>query len=91
MEKWLCTECAWVGPNDKILRAPNPFADDDSDTMCGCPNCRGPNCLVRACDEVGCMKEASNGTPTPNGYRCSCYEHRPASLAVQTGQQVIGV
>lgn len=79
--KWLCEECAWVGTDGQILRAQNPFCDDATDTMCGCPECREPNCLVRACDETGCRKEAGCGTPTANGYRWSCYEHRPISIS----------
>lgn len=30
-----------------------------------------------ACDEKGCSKQRSCGTPTPGGYRCTCGDHRP--------------
>ncbi|WP_210180609.1 hypothetical protein, partial [Bradyrhizobium jicamae] len=29
------------------------------------------------CDEPGCLGFVSCGTPTPTGYRSTCYEHRP--------------
>lgn len=75
--KWLCEECKWCGPDEELLRAPNPFSEDETDTMTGCPQCREPNTMGRACDEPGCEQPAGNGTPTPNGYRWSCYPHRP--------------
>jgi hypothetical protein len=29
------------------------------------------------CDEPGCYDPVSCGTPTPDGYRNTCYEHKP--------------
>ena len=29
------------------------------------------------CDEAGCTKQISSGTPTASGYRQTCHEHRP--------------
>lgn len=29
------------------------------------------------CDEPGCMKRWTCGTPTPGGYRTTCFEHQP--------------
>lgn len=29
------------------------------------------------CDEPGCTKAISSGTPTPAGYRNTCHEHGP--------------
>ena len=31
----------------------------------------------RGCDEPGCTRIATCGTPTPEGYRTSCSEHAP--------------
>lgn len=81
MVKFRCQECSWCGWESQLLRAPNPFADDDTEEMFGCPNCHQPNTMARACDESGCDREASNGTNTPQGYRWSCYEHRPQPAA----------
>lgn len=75
--KWKCEECGWVGHDDQLLRAQNPFADD-CDTMVGCPDCREPNTMNRACDQDGCRLIAGNGTSTPSGYMWTCFEHRPA-------------
>jgi hypothetical protein len=80
-DKWLCDECKWCGPDSAILRAPNPFSDDETDTMVGCPECREPNTMTRACDEAGCEQQAGMGTPTANrGYVWSCFKHRPVSV-----------
>lgn len=74
-QKWLCEECGWSGLGDKLLRAPNPFATDE--TMVGCPDCCEPNSMRMACDEPGCEARASCGTSTPTGYRHTCYRHAP--------------
>ena len=29
------------------------------------------------CDEPGCMKQATCGSPSPTGYRWTCFDHRP--------------
>lgn len=29
------------------------------------------------CDEPGCRKQSSSGTPTLDGYRRTCFDHRP--------------
>lgn len=73
--KWLCEECGWVGQNADLLKASNPFEHDD--ILVGCPQCRSANCIVRACDHLGCARAASCGTPTDAGYRHTCGEHRP--------------
>lgn len=47
-------------------------------TMHVCPECYGvENTLQRACDENGCWKTVTCGTPTPNGYRNTCSKHAP--------------
>jgi hypothetical protein len=74
-QKWVCQECGWNGAGDKLLQAPNPFASDEK--MIGCPDCREPNSMNMACDEPECWKLASCGTPTPGGYRHTCYKHMP--------------
>jgi hypothetical protein len=74
-QKWLCEECGWQGLGRQLLQAPNPFAEGE--TMVGCPDCREPNSMHMACDEPGCKAHASCGTPTPDGYRHTCYKHMP--------------
>jgi hypothetical protein len=61
--------------DDEILRAANPF--DPEDDVCGCPRCKSVDSTVYACDEPGCWKDASCGTPTEAGYRSTCGAHRP--------------
>lgn len=73
-EKVIC-ECGWRGLAADMLRAPNPF--DPSDELNGCPHCKQPETLLVACDEPGCWRETSCGTPTPDGYRRTCGQHRP--------------
>jgi len=73
--KWICEECGWVGPDTELLEATSPF--DDTETLYGCPRCLEANRFQRGCDHEGCEKIAGNGTPVPNGYVWSCFEHRP--------------
>lgn len=77
MTKFFCSECPWHGLEKDVLRAPNPFAKDDTEQMIGCPNCREPNTMKLACDEPDCWRAVSCGTPTPAGYRQTCGEHMP--------------
>jgi hypothetical protein len=78
--KFRCLECSWCGPEAKVLTAPNPFADDDGETMLGCPECREANQMHRACDAEGCTHNATVGCPIPGGYSWTCYDHRPAEF-----------
>ena len=75
--KVICTErrCNWRGTEKEVLTAPSPF--DADDTINGCPKCKAIGTIVYACDEQGCWRETSSGTPTPTGYRSTCFEHRP--------------
>lgn len=83
MAKFRCSECGCGVHEDGVLTAPNPFSEQP-ETMMGCPDCREANTMRRACDETGCFKEAGCGTPIPNGYKWSCFEHRP-ELPVVSG------
>jgi hypothetical protein len=58
-----------------VLSAPNPF--DSEDVITGCPNCKEVNRLRSTCDEPNCWEADSMGIATPNGYRRTCYAHRP--------------
>lgn len=75
-DKVVCSEyrCNWHGMDDEILRAPNPF--EDGETLYACPKCKGVGSVVVACDEPGCWKEATCGTPA-GVYRRTCGKHRP--------------
>jgi hypothetical protein len=75
MDKLLCEDCAWHGLQSEMLTAPNPF--DATDTIHGCPKCKSVQSLLVACDEPGCWRETSCGTPTPSGYRRTCGQHAP--------------
>jgi hypothetical protein len=67
--------CNWHGTSDEVLRAPHPF--DPGEEVWGCPKCKSIDSLYLACDEPGCWKPVSCGTPTPTGYRSTCGQHRP--------------
>jgi hypothetical protein len=71
----VCSECRWHGGKVEMLTARHPF--DDEDLVYGCPRCKSVDSLSVACDEPGCKSEVSCGTPTPDGYRQTCSEHRP--------------
>lgn len=92
-----CDECDWRGTEDQLLRAQNPFADDN-ETMVGCPTCREPNSMIRACDHENCWSDGSCGTPTANGYATTCYYHKPPAVVIgkvtgarYDGEQVPGI
>lgn len=67
--------CGWVGKATEALRAPSPF--DPTDILNGCPRCKGVDTLRTVCDENGCDRFATCGSPTPDGYRQTCFEHGP--------------
>ena len=67
--------CGWHGTEDQILTAPHPF--EEGATINGCPECKGVDCVIYACDEPGCWADVTCGTPTQDGYRSTCGKHRP--------------
>ncbi len=73
-DRYLCDNrhCDWIGDESEMLRAPDPF--NEGDMLYACPKCRDQS-LVLACDEPGCKKQATCGTPTPEGYRRVCGDH----------------
>jgi hypothetical protein len=75
MTKVVCDDCGWRGEDDAVLTGPNPFHPDMA--IIGCPQCKEIGTIVRACDEPECWKQVSCGTPTADGYRCTCGAHRP--------------
>lgn len=75
MKKSVCTECGWHGQTALVLTANNPFCDGD--IIYGCPECKEVNTIVQACDESGCWKRATCGTPTEHRYRMTCGKHKP--------------
>jgi len=73
--KVICDECGWHGQEEEMLIAKNPF--DESENVNGCPKCKSVDSMLVACDEPGCWKQTSCGTPTPDGYRTTCGQHCP--------------
>ena len=72
-----CCECKWTGISDDALIAQNPFSEDPSDTISGCPQCKAIDQMERLCDEPGCFEPITMGTPTVDGYRETCRKHAP--------------
>jgi hypothetical protein len=83
MPKMICPDCSWRGQDHDLLRAANPF--DASEVITGCPNCHSVNDKPWACDEPGCWWAATCGTPTDDGYRSTCNEHRPRQKEAADG------
>jgi hypothetical protein len=76
--KWQCTECKWIGVDDQLLVAPNPFNPDDR--LVGCPNCFEVGQWKGLCEWDGCEIQSSSGTPMADGrYVWRCHNHRPIS------------
>lgn len=73
-DKIKCEECGWVGKSSKSLKAFSPF---DGSEITACPECKFIQVFCAVCDEPGCKKLVSCGTPTKDGYRSTCHEHTP--------------
>jgi hypothetical protein len=69
--RWICKNCDWVGT--VLLDAPHPFIEGVR--IAGCPDCKEVDGLQSACAADDCKREASCGTPTPDGYKHFCYDH----------------
>ena len=71
--KLMCGECDHFCTSTEILKATNPF--DQDDTLIFCPNCKSVNTMICICDEPGCLSKATCGTPSADGYRNTCLLH----------------
>lgn len=71
---WWCDDCNAITTSGSLLRAAHPF--DKDDVVTGCPECFGMD-LRLVCDEPGCTRLVTCGTPTPTGYRSTCSQHKP--------------
>lgn len=74
--EFICNTCGKIYPDDKILKALNPF--DATEEILGCPFCYAINSFVLVCDEPGCDKPVCCGYNTENGYRQTCSIHARA-------------
>ena len=72
--RWRCDDCGWIGPPQAIRSATHPFRDND--TVAGCPKCGAlDDNLKELCDVPDCMRIASCGWPSAQGYRRTCHLH----------------
>jgi hypothetical protein len=76
MNRWRCKECYWVGHDDELLSAPNPFNAEA--VIYGCPQCHEVDPFEQLCDVPECNAEATCGWPGPDGYRRTCGKHMKA-------------
>lgn len=70
---WRCLNCRLVSDDAALLRAPNPF--DPTDMLTGCPECKSVEGFAQVCDEPGCGREATCGSPVDGVYRRTCFVH----------------
>jgi hypothetical protein len=70
-----CTACRWLGTTDDVDKV-----EHGPDVWSVCRRCNTPENFVVLCDEPGCERESTCGTPTPTIYRRTCHDHRPAAL-----------
>src|SRR5258705_10630499 len=74
-----CMSCGWAGTltdPDKVPD-PRPLEGTIPNIWFVCPECRAPDHFYFVCDEPGCKHHVKCGTPTPEGYRSTCYRHAP--------------
>jgi len=64
---YICTECFERQAGDEILKAPNPFNDED--TIIACRWCQQICTLEVACVVENCLNETCAGAPDRGGYR----------------------
>ena len=73
IDRWICTECRFIGAEDEFDLVPDPRG---ADVWCVCPKCRAPEHVTMVCDEPGCNEESTNGWPDgAGGYRRTCWKH----------------
>jgi hypothetical protein len=70
----VCEVCGWRGMVVNLLRGASPFNGTE---MIGCPRCKTAEQMRSTCDEPDCWEPDTSGTPTPAGYRRTCWEHYP--------------
>jgi hypothetical protein len=75
LSKVECKECHWQGQLSQVLKAENPF--EPGQEIHGCPECRSPCSFEYCCEWHDCWKPASSGTPSKDGYKHTCFDHRP--------------
>ncbi len=68
--------CGWKGIEKELLKAPNPYLEDE--IIGFCPKCKDAFELLYVCDEPGCWEPRTCGTSTKNGYRHTCGKHKPS-------------
>ena len=73
-KRWRCEECNWIGLEGEldVVRDPKP---ESGVHWSICPQCRAAEQFINLCDEPGCDKPSSNGWPSPEGYRRTCWLH----------------
>ena len=73
-DRWICTDCRWLGGIDEVPKIDHPFREGDD--VIFCPECKEAETIVRACEVVGCGEESTCGTMTEDyGYLALCGDH----------------
>ena len=75
--KWKCCSCDGISIEADLLEAINPF--DETMKITGCPICKDVVGFTEICDEPECIRDASCGFTTPDGYRRTCGDHMRAA------------
>lgn len=63
---WRCLACREVVFEPDLLRAPNPFNEEE--TLTGCPSCRRCGVFELVCAVPECVRAATVGS--------TCWDHR---------------
>ena len=83
MCKVFCNKCGHKCSADDLLKGFNPFSGYN---LLGCPECYALDDYTVACEVDDCWKKATCGTPTNEGYKQTCGEHKPKHIEVGNGQ-----
>jgi len=68
-----CKDCGWAGRETDMAHIDDPEMEGNQWKIC--PQCRSAEQFEELCDECGNL--ATCGSPTPAGYRRTCFEHIP--------------
>jgi hypothetical protein len=82
--KFVCRECNSRLRASELLMAAHPF--QAGEMVLGCPRCQDIGPFDPICDEHDCWDFTCAGTPTADGYRMTCYRHRPRAEELAAAQ-----
>jgi rubredoxin len=86
VQRYRCDDCGLISVEADIDKVQDP-KPRSTQVWWVCPHCRAADKFGYACNEPGCAKWATIGTPTPDGYQHFCGQHGQPFLKVHFEKQ----